>query len=83
MSVSDRMAQLTATNGLWRRALDWWMRLPPSPCPCRLARDEHAAVAVGDHATKSNTARIRRCGHDDVVDRVLGGFRHSWREDPP
>ena len=60
ISVSERIAQLTGTNGLWRRELDWWIRLaiislpvPVSPVTSTLLSE--SAIT----RTKSNTARIR------------------------
>ena len=64
ISVSERMAQLTGTNGLCRRRAGLVDEVGDQLLAgAGLAGDQHAAVAVGDHRARSR--RPRACAHCD------------------
>ena len=60
ISVSEKSAQLTATNGWCRRALEWCIRLAITSLPVPLSPVMSTVLSLLlTTLTKSNTARIR------------------------
>jgi len=60
ISVSEKTAQLTGTNGLWRRALDTWSRFAITSFPDPVSPVMSTLLSLSAMTlTKSTIARMR------------------------